>query len=174
VGEDARAGRLYLPVSWLREAGIDPEHFLRYPAYTPALRRIVARLLAEAERLYAQAEAGIAHLPVGCRPAIHAARLLYAEIGRAAGAEDFDPVARRAVVPGRRKGALVLRALPASLRPARALDASTPAAIHALLAISTPLARHVPKRATNPVVTIIDLFAALEARQYGAEHPLAP
>ena len=31
VGEDARAGRLYLPLRWLAEAGIDPELFLAAP-----------------------------------------------------------------------------------------------------------------------------------------------
>ncbi len=29
VGEDARQGRLYLPLAWLREAGIDPERLAR-------------------------------------------------------------------------------------------------------------------------------------------------
>ena len=28
VGEDARAGRLYLPLAWLREAGIDADAWL--------------------------------------------------------------------------------------------------------------------------------------------------
>ena len=31
VGEDARAGRIYLPLRWLAEAGIDPEAFLASP-----------------------------------------------------------------------------------------------------------------------------------------------
>jgi phytoene/squalene synthetase len=43
VGEDARAGRLYLPCAWLREAGIDPQSWLarasRYPRGTPPVRR---------------------------------------------------------------------------------------------------------------------------------------
>ena len=29
VGEDARAGRVYLPLDWLAEAGVDVEGFLR-------------------------------------------------------------------------------------------------------------------------------------------------
>ena len=28
IGEDARAGRLYLPLSWMREAGLDPDEWL--------------------------------------------------------------------------------------------------------------------------------------------------
>ena len=35
VGEDARAGRLYLPLSWLREAGIDPDAWLANPVVYP-------------------------------------------------------------------------------------------------------------------------------------------
>ncbi|MEO0917633.1 MAG: phytoene/squalene synthase family protein, partial [Pseudomonadota bacterium] len=31
VGEDARMGRIYLPLDWLRDAGIDPVNFLREP-----------------------------------------------------------------------------------------------------------------------------------------------
>jgi phytoene synthase len=45
VGEDARAGRIYLPLSWLREAGIDPEAFLANPRFTPELGEVVQRLL---------------------------------------------------------------------------------------------------------------------------------
>ena len=37
VGEDAAAGRLYLPLAWLREAGIDPERWLAQPPFSPAL-----------------------------------------------------------------------------------------------------------------------------------------
>jgi len=54
VGTDARMGRIYLPLSWLREAGIDPDAFLARPVFTPALGAVVARLLAEADRLYAR------------------------------------------------------------------------------------------------------------------------
>ena len=60
VGEDARAGRLYLPLAWLREAGIDPDAWLTRPAFTPALGDVVRRLLQQADVLYARAGAGIA------------------------------------------------------------------------------------------------------------------
>ena len=36
VGEDARAGRLYLPQEWLREAGLDPEAWLAAPVFDAA------------------------------------------------------------------------------------------------------------------------------------------
>lgn len=39
VGEDARAGRLFLPLDWLAEAGIDPEGFMADPAPLRRCRR---------------------------------------------------------------------------------------------------------------------------------------
>jgi phytoene synthase len=107
VGEDARAGRLYLPLDWLAAAGIDAEAFLAAPRFSPALGTVIARLLAEADRLYRRAEAGIARLPVSCRAGIGAARLLYAEIGRAVERQGGNSVDRRAVVPTPRKLALL-------------------------------------------------------------------
>lgn len=103
VGEDARAGRLYLPLDWLREAGIDPEAWLARPAFGPELAGVVARLLDAAAMLYQRAELGIADLPGDCRPGIRAARLLYAEIGVELARRGLDSVAVRTVVPAGRK-----------------------------------------------------------------------
>ncbi|MGF1554063.1 MAG: phytoene/squalene synthase family protein [Paracoccaceae bacterium] len=82
VGEDARAGRLYLPRGWMRAEGLDPDAFLAAPAHSPALGRVVGRLLDRAETLYDRSLSGIARLPRDCRPGIAAARLMYREIGR--------------------------------------------------------------------------------------------
>ena len=111
VGEDARAGRLYLPLAWLREAGIDPDAFLARPRFSPALGSVVQRLLAAADALYERSDAGIAGLPLACRPGIGAARLLYARIGAEVARNGYDSVTRRAVVPGRDKALLVARAM---------------------------------------------------------------
>jgi 15-cis-phytoene synthase len=111
VGEDARNGRLYLPLAWMREAGLDPQAWLAAPQFDARLGSVVARVLAEAERLYARAECGVIGLPRSCRPAIQAARLVYAEIGHALEASGLDSVQRRTVVPTRRKLALLLRAV---------------------------------------------------------------
>jgi len=117
VGEDARAGRLYLPEGWLREEGIDPDAWLAKPQFNPALGRVISRLLRRADDLYAQADEGIAGLPLGCRPGINAARFLYAEIGREVERLGFDSVSRRAVVSGSRKARLLTRILHASVFP---------------------------------------------------------
>lgn len=96
VGEDARAGRLFLPLEWLNDAGIEPETFLRDPLPTPAIRRIVARLLAEADRLYLRSESGIGALPRQARMGIWAARLIYAGIGTQVRRQGCDSISKRA------------------------------------------------------------------------------
>ena len=115
VGEDARNGRLYLPRQWMREAGLDPDAWLAAPQFNEALGSVVARLLATADALYARAEHGIAALPRTCRPAIRAARLVYAEIGREVERAGLDSISRRAVVSHQRKLALITQALGAAL-----------------------------------------------------------
>lgn len=115
VGEDARNGRLYLPRQWLREAGVDADAWLQAPTFTPAIAQVTQRLLDAAEVLYQRAELGIAELPRDCRPAIHAARLVYAEIGHQLVRNGLDSITRRTVVPRSRKLALIARATGAAL-----------------------------------------------------------
>jgi phytoene synthase len=178
VGEDARAGRLYLPLDWLEAEGVDPAVFLANPVYGPGVRRTVARLLAEADRLYTQASFGIAHLPVSCRPAIHAARLLYAAIGHKAGAPGFDPVADRAVVATGAKLRLVARALAACAASAVPVTIAPPEAVRALVAAAA-LPLPAPRRRTQmpwvrmetKAIWVLDLFADLEARQRMSQIP---
>lgn len=119
VGEDARMGRLYLPRQWLRQAGIDPDAWLANPVFSTALGGVVQRLLNAADVLYRRVDAGVALLPLGCRPGINAARYLYADIGHAVHRGGLNSVDCRAVVPPLRKLQLVGRAL-LKLRPSRA------------------------------------------------------
>ncbi len=123
VGEDARAGRVYLPHAWLREAGLQPADLIAEPAMTPALASVIQRLLEHADPLYLRAASGIADLPASCRPAINAARRLYASIGDAVAANGYDSVNQRAVVPTRRKLFIAAHAaLEAVFLDARAQD----------------------------------------------------
>ena len=115
VGEDARAGRLYLPSDWLVEEGIDPDQWLARPDYQPGIGRVVDRLLHAADRLYDRSMDGIAELPTACRPGIHAARRIYREIGVALRRDGLDSVSRRTVVGAPAK----LRMLAASVLDAR-------------------------------------------------------
>ena len=176
VGEDARAGRLYLPLQWLRDAAIDPEAWLTKPAFTMEIAAIVQRLLNTADTLYDRATLGIAHLPLGCRPGIYAARALYAEIGRELERGGLDSISKRAVVSTKRKLAVLARILvlletewaPARrLGPAAQMDetrflveAVAAAPVRDAARLSTPRARPIEDR----VVWVIDLFARLERR----------
>jgi phytoene synthase len=115
VGEDARAGRIYLPLNFMREAGIDPDAWLARPVFSVALGTVTQRLLSEADDLYARAGSGVVNLPLSCQPGMHAARMLYAEIGREVERRGLDSVSRRAVVPVSRKAWLLAGALVTTL-----------------------------------------------------------
>jgi phytoene synthase len=177
VGEDARAGRLYLPLDWLTEAGIEPQAFLAHPLHSPALAGVIARLLAEAEALYDRAAAGIALLPPKCRPAIGAARLLYRAIGRTAGRPGFDPVASRAVVPASAKLLMLARSFAvapqarsfAILPRAEAASAGPPLPAVRFLLDAVP-APFPPRRASRPIedgraAWLLDLFERMQRRE---------
>jgi phytoene synthase len=96
VGEDARARRMYLPLDWLADAGIDPDAYFADPIPSDPIRDMVARLLREAEQLYNRSEAGIPALPFASRPGIYAARHIYAGIGGSVRKNGFDTISYRA------------------------------------------------------------------------------
>ncbi|MEY6433993.1 phytoene/squalene synthase family protein [Thioalkalicoccus limnaeus] len=177
VGEDARAGRLYLPQDWLREEGVDPDAWLRDPVYEDGVGRTVARLLEAAEVLYERAGVGISQLPRSCRAGIHAARFLYAEIGREVVRNGYDSVSSRAVVPFTRKASLLSRILVATAVPERrgreipAL-AETQYLVDAVARAPTPpdvrgslvLVRPSKRSLDEQVAWVLDLFERLEER----------
>lgn len=111
VGEDAKSGRLYLPARALTEAGVDLESWLASPAAVEAVRGEVRALLDDADVLYDSAWTGIEDLPVRCRPAIRAAALVYADIGRKIRESDYDTVTRRVWTGKTEKARLLLRSL---------------------------------------------------------------
>jgi len=166
VGEDARAGRLYLPRQWLRDAGIDPDAFQRDPRFTPALGSVVRRLLAEADAFYVRADSGIAQLPRSCQPGIRVARALYAGIGGEVVRMGYDSVSRRAIVPPRRKLGLLAGALTVALPK---VSLSLPAAPETRFLVSAVLATPAPRSASadveQRVVWLVDLFERLERRE---------
>ncbi|WP_375279507.1 15-cis-phytoene synthase [Pseudooctadecabacter sp.] len=96
IGEDACAGRIYLPLDWFDEAGLDVEAFLADPQATPDVRRMARRLLAEAKRLYLRSEAGVPALPRNSRMGIYAARFIYAGIGHEVRRAGHDSITQRA------------------------------------------------------------------------------
>lgn len=116
VGEDARNGRVYIPLEWLGEAGVDVDIFLADPRFDKRIAGCVRKLLDAADVLYDRSMGGIAHLPADCRPAIHGARMIYREIGRKLAAQGLNSIDDRAYVPSSRKLALLAAANAAALR----------------------------------------------------------
>lgn len=166
VGEDARAGRLYLPLDWLDEAGIDVDAFLASPCHSPGLGAVIERLLGRAAVLYARGAAGIAFLPSDCRAAISAAGLIYAEIGRVIAARGHDSVSARAVAPTHRKLALLASAL-AGVPQNEALREAAPTAANAFLveAAWSSVSPAAPLNFDDRIAGVIDLFSRLERRE---------
>jgi phytoene synthase len=170
VGEDARLGRVYLPLDWMHDAGLDPEAWLAAPKFDARVAAVVQRLLAEAERLYTRAECGIAGLPRNCRPAIHTARLVYAEIGHALRAAGLDSVSRRTVVPTARKLALLARgSLAFCLAPGHPMDAAGAPLPAVRYLVDAAASSELPQRTFyQRTLRMIDLFERQEHRRRGA------
>jgi len=102
VVDDARNGRCYLPAEWLAEAGISAEGLAR-PENRVAVAVVVRRLLAESDRYYRSAHAGLQSLSFRSAWAVATALGVYRDIGSlvlARGAQAWDT---RAVVGMPRK-----------------------------------------------------------------------
>jgi phytoene synthase len=174
VGEDARNGRLYLPRQWLREEGLGIEAWLQQPTFNAAIARCTQRLLNAADELYARAEHGLQELPMDCRPAIQAARVVYAEIGRQLERHGLDAVGHRAVVSSRRKLTLIALATgTAFITPAQPLPDPAPLpAVHFLVdavraGVATPsvyTARRPRRSFDERIAWATDLHARLRER----------
>jgi len=175
VGEDARMGRIYLPLDWLTEAGIDPVHFVRDPLSDNAVRGMVKRLLAEADRLYRRSEAGINVLPLQARTGIWAARLIYAGIGLQLRRQGYDSISMRARTSARQKlgwvAQAVGRAAMSVATPKSPVVFAPPLSEVAFLVDAASQARPAQSRSSS----VLDTLAELRAReaQVGTDRPLA-
>ncbi len=169
VGEDARAGRLFLPLDWLAQAGIDPAALLADPQPSNELSRLVQKLLGEAEVLYCRANAGISALPLDSRLGIGAAHRIYAAIGQKLASLGYDSVTRRARVTGSEKLLLVLRAAAAIAVPRGRVNAP---ALPANLFLINAAATEIPSE-TGSIVNLLLMFERLERRQRDAVETLA-
>jgi 15-cis-phytoene synthase len=169
VGEDARIGRLYLPLDWLEQAGIDPDRFLECPRHSAALGHVIQRLLDAAKEHYSRAWAGIARLPPICRLGIGAAGLLYAEIGHEVARRGLNAIDGRAIVSGRRKAWTLMSGLPRlALPPLSDVRGIVPEAAFLLEALGTPqrpAAQPHWWRLQERMHWIIDLLERMEQRE---------
>jgi 15-cis-phytoene synthase/lycopene beta-cyclase len=98
IAVDAHIGRVYLPLDWLREAGITYDEALSQPndARMESLR---TRLLDNAFSLYEGARSAIESLPTEARGPIRVAVESYMEIGRTLRQKGYTVKAGRATVP---------------------------------------------------------------------------
>ena len=137
-------------------------------------------LLDAAEGLYERSAGGIAGLPLACRPAIHAARLIYREIGRENRPQTATiPWSRRAVVPTSRKLTLLAAALGTAATTGRGM-AADPLPETRFLVDAAVLARPIRQgvAGTGPfqavddrIGWVIELFEKMEERQHAAPAP---
>jgi phytoene synthase len=176
IGEDARNGRLYIPRAWFTEAGMDADSWLANPRFDTTIAQFTQRLLDRADALYQRGDMGVQELPWDCRPAILAARLVYAEIGRQLERAGLNSVNHRTVVSKRRKLVLIARAAAMAVnapaietRQVSTLDA-TQFLIHAMQladCVSRGQASwHVPERNFEERVEwMVKLFGRLEERE---------
>jgi len=102
VMDDARVGRLYLPGSWLAEAGVPPEQILETRHRTRVFH-VVDRMLEEADRYYGSASVGIRRLPFRSAWAIATAKEVYRDIGRILRKRGADAWEQRASTSRSRK-----------------------------------------------------------------------
>jgi phytoene synthase len=169
VGEDARAGRLYLPRAWMREEGLDPDAWLAAPVWRPEIAAVVSRLLREADMLYVRAEAGICVLPMSCRSGIFAARHLYHAIGTEVVRNGLDSITRRAHVPWATKLRLIGIALLDTAFAAPTATVVPPLAetrylVEAVRAAQTEPAAEYRPRVVDQILWVAELFASLHER----------
>jgi 15-cis-phytoene synthase len=163
VGEDARRGRLYLPQTLLRDAGIT-EHEIMAGAFEPAAAprreawvRLHERLMAVADRDYAFALEALPRLPAPFRRAVRVAAHVYRGIHDEIRANAYDTLGRRAHTSTARKLSLAVRALAAPQR--------VPAAV--------PLRAH-PRHGALLVTLLLAGAAAPVAAQAMPAQPLPP
>jgi len=117
VAEDAGRGRVYLPRTWLRDAGTTPEAMLDGSAIPVAVARAVERTLDLADRYYASGDAGLRAIPLRSRLAILVASRVYRGIGEKLRRGGCDVAAGRTVLGTPEKVWRVLCALGALASP---------------------------------------------------------
>lgn len=109
VGEDARRGRIYLPLEDLTYFSLTEREILD-GCTDERYQRLIRYQIARAQCLYDQALPGIVRLHPDGRLAVAAAAEIYRAILPAIAANGYDNHATRAIVPGWKKLALLPRA----------------------------------------------------------------
>jgi len=170
VGEDARAGRIYLPLDWFEDAGLDVEEFLSNPEPNRAVKKMTSRLLAEAHRLYLRSEAGVPALPLASRTGIYAARYIYDGIGKQLRRSGFNNITQRAHTSKVQKLGWVGQAM---VRTGLSMVTPRSAVLHARPLPEVAFLVNATSRNTRPIgraAALLDVLAQLKQREAEIEH----
>ncbi|KQJ85699.1 phytoene synthase 2, chloroplastic [Brachypodium distachyon] len=97
VGEDARRGRIYLPLDELAQAGLTEEDIFRGKV-TDKWRRFMKGQIQRARLFFDEAEEGVMHLDSASRWPVLASLWLYRQILDAIEANDYNNFTKRAYV----------------------------------------------------------------------------
>lgn len=110
ISVDAKIGRVYLPMTWLKEARRTYASILEDPQGAE-VERLRSQLLDKAFVLYEEARGTIEELPAGARGPIRVAVESYMEIGRVLCQQGYAVKAGRATVPKLRRLSVVWKSL---------------------------------------------------------------
>jgi len=116
VGEDARRGRIYLPLEDLKKFDYTEKDLLE-GVVDDRWRALMQFQIQRTREIYAKAERGIKHLAPDARLAVWAALMFYSQILDAIERNQYDVFRKRAYVPNIKK----LRTLPTALLRAQVL-----------------------------------------------------
>lgn len=107
IKEDFLNQRVYLPESWLEEAGLNRLNFFNLEN-RPALKKVVEKLMSEAERMYRSGLEGLKYLPLRSAWAVCIALFVYREIGQQVLSQ--NSLEKRVIVTTSQKLILLLKA----------------------------------------------------------------
>ena len=110
ISVDASNGRVYLPITWLKEEGLTPEDIIKDPTSSKA-EALRQRLLNSAFEIYDEAKGAIEQLPAEARGPMRVAVESYVEIGRVLRQPGYKVKAGRATVPKLRRLTVAWNAL---------------------------------------------------------------
>jgi 15-cis-phytoene synthase/lycopene beta-cyclase len=102
IATDAKIGRVYVPISWLKDVGITPRDVLEKPD-GPVMEKLRGRLLDKAFAVYKEAEPALAELPYDARAPMRVAVESYMEIGRVLRESGYKVKEGKATVPNLRR-----------------------------------------------------------------------
>lgn len=110
IATDAAIQRVYLPTSWLKEAGMTPQDVLEDPD-GPVIEELRARLLDKAFGEYNEAQKALSQLPNDARAPMRVAVESYMEIGRVLRQKGYKVKEGKATVPKFRRLKVAWKAL---------------------------------------------------------------